>query len=107
MACCVVSSFVEAFQPNHRPPIAMRPRTIIAGRCQDGDSLSTIVSDILGISPHPDRAEFGFPSSETARVWKGACAAPNGQGGPSSRDCLQVILGNEVMQGDSCMGKLV
>src|SRR5713226_6282994 len=55
--CCVASSFEEAFQPNAKPPMAIKPRTMIAGSVQAGDSVrvSTILSsDIVDLSPHPN-----------------------------------------------------
>src|SRR5258708_36759707 len=55
-ACWVPSSFEEALQPNASPPIAIKPRTMIAGNVQAGDSVrpSTILSsDIVNLSPHP------------------------------------------------------
>jgi hypothetical protein len=58
-ACCVESSFDEAFQPNPKPAIATKPSTMIAGNCQDELFLVSMMcsSTIKFFSPHPNVGE--------------------------------------------------
>src|ERR1700730_12746216 len=53
--CCVLSNFDDAFQPNPKPPSAIKPSTTIAGSCHPGSVLvSTILSSLIVYSsPHP------------------------------------------------------
>src|SRR5215469_14434686 len=51
-ACCVASSLEDAFQPNAKPPIAISPRTMMAGRCQEAPPLFSIYSSLIAnLSP--------------------------------------------------------
>jgi hypothetical protein len=52
----VLSSFEEALQPKAKPPMAINPNTITAGKVQAGDSVRVSIilsSDIFNLSPHP------------------------------------------------------
>src|SRR4029077_16911681 len=74
-ACCVLSSFEDAFQPNHNPPSAISPSTTMAGSCHAGVSLVSMIcsSDIDFVSPSPVRAKIvSFPDPDSVS----ACAAP-------------------------------
>src|SRR5258708_33376828 len=48
-SCLVESSLDEAFQPNPKPAIATKPRTMTAGNCQDEPFLGSMMcsSDIV------------------------------------------------------------
>src|SRR5580704_1108023 len=55
-ACCVESSFAEAFQPNPKPAIATNPSTMIAGNCQDEPFLVSMMcsSTIKSVFSSPE-----------------------------------------------------
>src|SRR5882762_11262332 len=76
-ACCVESSFEEALQPNAKPPMAIKPKTITAGRVQAGDSVRVsmiLSSDIFNLSPHLRLGDP--PHCKSACTQKVACAKP-------------------------------
>src|SRR5580704_103103 len=71
-ACCVESSFADAFQPNPKPAIATKPSTMIAGNCQDEPFLvsmmcSSVIKSVFS-SPYCGRTILILDRPVTQRL---------------------------------------
>src|SRR5215831_7190917 len=88
-ACCVASSFADAFQPKKSPPTATNPRTTIAGRVHPGAWVrvsTNLSSDIF----------LYFSSPRVGHL--SICEDPMGTPGRKCIPCTKVQVIPEEMQ---------